>query len=262
MFLYLSRGLGEYDIREADLVVIGVPFSSTSIGRESKFGPTVIRHGIKQIESFDLEIGVDIQKKWHICDLGDLDVVPGSFSKTADRLKKTIKDIQRENPKAKFCFFGGEHSITLPIIETLKPKTIVQLDAHRDLDKEYKGKKFAHGTWAFYASKFAELRQIGVRSSTEEEEANANKLNIKEDLNGLKEPVYLTLDIDVLDPVYAETGLPEMDGLTPEELFAIIKKVCKNKIVGFDIVELSATDLNSKSSVMAATIFRKVLSLI
>ncbi len=258
MFLYLDKGLGEADLEKADWIVMGVPFSSTSIGRGSKFGPRVIRAGINLLEGMDKELGINVFKKWEICDLGDLRVVPGNYLKTSKRLKQTIKDVRKVNSGARFCFLGGEHLITLPAVQALKPETVVQLDAHRDLNEEWEGEKYSHTTWAYNAAKEVDLRQIGVRTASEEQEKNFKQLNVREDLKRLKSPVYLTVDTDILDPGLVESGLPEPNGLSLDELFSLLDDV--GPVVGFDIVELSSTDLASKSGALAGSIFRRILA--
>ncbi|HDI02841.1 MAG TPA: agmatinase, partial [Candidatus Aenigmarchaeota archaeon] len=139
--------------------------------------------------------------------------------------------------------------------------TVVQLDAHRDLVKREK-EKYAHNTWAYYAiNQGFKLVQIGARSWDEQEERHKRKFSITDSLKNVKEPVYLTIDMDVFDPSYApETGFHEPGGLTPREVFKIIDRVFKKKVIGMDVMELSSKILNTPTSSLAARTILRALS--
>ncbi len=264
--LYASKSfVPEYPLEEADVCFLGVPFDSTAGAvSNQRFGPLLIRQSLKNIITYLPERRKNPFRELKICDLGDLDVVFGDYEETAFRLKDTIKSILRINKKVFPVFMGGEHLMTLPIIESLKPKTVVQLDAHRDLVKREK-EKYAHNTWAYYASNEGfNLVQIGARSWDEQEERHFKKFLVKEDLKKIKEPVYLTIDMDVFDPSYAaETGFHEPGGLSPSEVFRIIDRIFKKKVIGMDIMELSSKILNTPTSSLAArTILRALSNLI
>lgn len=263
--LYTSNSFVSYNypLEEADIVFLGIPFASTSISRPSIFGPLMVRESMKLIEDF--ADNANLFEKMRICDPGDLEIVPGSYELTAKRIRETIQDIACTNKKAFIIFVGGEHSITLPITETLHPKTIVHLDAHADLRKDYLGNKYTHQTWAYHASKFAKLIQIGIQTlSRDEKEFIKNNKNIqafginefmKKGIK-LEKPVHLTIDMDVFDPSYVETGLPEGTA-KPEEVLSVIKKIDCDSL---DIVEIADDKLPSKSGFLAAKLIRQVIA--
>lgn len=255
--LYTSNTFTPYNypLKEADVVFLGIPFTSTSISKPAMYGPTVVRDGLRLSE------GVPNRK---FCDLGDLEVVPGSFELTAERIRETMKEIKDANPKAFPIIIGGEHLITLPIVETLKPKTIIQLDAHSDTYKEYLGNKYGHGTWAYHASKLAKVIQIGVVSLNEEEKkflAKTKDVQVFSFSDFMKfkprmeRPIHLTIDVDVLDPSYVETGFPE-GRMKLDELMQILDKI---KCDSLDIVEIADTQLPGKTGFIAAQIISRVL---
>ena len=175
MLLHTSNTFVPYNakLKEADVIFVGVPFTSTSISKPALYGPTMVRESLKIFEDDD------IFEKIHVCDVGDVDVVNGSFELTAKRIKETIEEIKNENKKAFIIFVGGEHGISLPIAESLKPKTILQLDAHPDIQKDYMGVKHSHATWAYHASRFSSIVQIGVEKYTEKEKKIMKECNIK-----------------------------------------------------------------------------------
>jgi agmatinase len=255
--LYTSNTFVPYNhpLKEADVVFLGVPFTSTSISKPAMYGPTIVRDGLRLSE------GVPNRK---FCDLGDLEVVPGSFELTAERIRETIKEIREANQRAFPIFIGGDHSITLPIAETLQPKTIVQIDAHSDTYKEYLGNKYGHGTWAYHASKTAKVIQIGVVSLNDEERKFLAKSKDVQTFSfadfmkfrpKIERPVHLTIDVDVLDPSYVETGFPE-GMMKLDELVQLLEKI---KCDSLDIVEIADTHLPSKTGFIAAQIISKVL---
>ncbi len=257
--LYTTNTFVPYNhsLEEAEVVFIGVPFSSTSVSETSQYGPVVVRESLKLTEDWDDKRNV-FEK---ICDVGDLEVVTGSYDLTAERLRETIKDIRSANPNAFLIFVGGEHLISLPIVEELRPKTIVQLDAHADLRPEYLGLKYSHVTWAYHASKISKIMQLGVRSwSKEDDLSRAEQIKDVANIPKLAGPVHLTVDMDVFDPPYVQTGLPEPGGLRPEQVFAIIDSICNYNIGSMDIVEIADRSLPSNTGFLAAQIIKRVLS--
>lgn len=252
-----------YPLDEADVVFLGVPFSSVS--PQSIYGPLMVRESLKLIEDYSKAKG-SLFDKLKVCDVGDLEIVPGSFGLTSKRLKETINDILEANKKALQIFVGGDHSITLPVVETLKPKTLIQLDAHADLRKEFLGNPFMHQTWAYHASKMTKIVQIGVRSlNIEEDEFIAKSKNIRmftlkeflETKHRLEKPVHLTIDMDVFDPAYVVTGLPEPEGLKPKDVFDVLEKIPKLRSV--DITEIGDNSLPSKTGFLAGHLIKRVL---
>lgn len=247
-----------YPPEEADVLFIGIPFVSTSISRPARFGPAIVRETLKLMSGSHGDI--DIFSRFRFCDLGDLEIVEGSYEKTAERIRDTIASFRDANPSAFPVFIGGEHSITLPIAEVLKPKTIVQFDSHADLMSHYKGNEYTHGTWAFHASKISKIVQAGVRVLEEEERKNAHNVLVMKTAEELAEikferPVHLTVDMDVFDPSYVETGFPE-GRMTPQEFFAFLHHV---KPDSMDIVEIADDRFVSRSGWLAAEIIKNVL---
>lgn len=258
--LYASRSfVPEYPLKEANVCFLGIPFDSTasSVGNQ-RFGPALIRSSLKNIITYLPEKKKNPIRDLKICDLGDLDVVFGDYEETAFRIKDTIKSIMKANRKVFPVFMGGEHLVTLPVAETLRPKTIVQLDAHRDL---VKGSGFAHNTWAFFAANQGmKLVQLGARCWDEEEEKHCGTFGVEKDLKKVKGPVYLTVDMDVFDPSYApDTGYQEPNGLSPEEVFGIIDKIFKKKVIGMDVMEIASDRFNNPTSSLAARVILRAL---
>lgn len=249
-----------YPRKEADVVFLGIPFASTNVSKAARYGPLMVRESLKLVEDF--VDGKNVFEKLKICDLGDLEIVPGSFELTSERLRDTVKSIKQENPDAFLVFIGGEHLVTLPIAESIKPKTIVQIDAHADLRKDYLGNEYMHQTWAYHASKISRIIQIGVVSWNKEELDVKEKKGIiscsaDEFLNEeikLEDPVHLTVDIDVLENV--ETGLPE-GSMKFETLIHLLEKI---QCSSMDIVEIADDKLPSATGFKAAHIIMKVLS--
>ncbi|MBI4014738.1 MAG: arginase family protein [Candidatus Aenigmarchaeota archaeon] len=248
-----------YALREANAVFIGVPFASTSTSKPAIYGPVMVREALKLTE--DYVGGKRIFEKIKLCDAGDVEIVPGSYELTAKRIRETIADMKAENTKAFPIFVGGEHLITLPIVETLKPKTIIHLDAHADLRREYLGNEYMHQTWGYHASKLAKIVQIGVVSWSEEEKKVAKEkgivsLTADEFLKKtpvVKGPVHLTIDVDILEG--AATGLPE-GRMSMETLDKILDKI---KCDSMDICEIADDTLPSATGFKAAHIIMRML---
>jgi agmatinase len=255
--LYTSNTFTPYNhpLKEAEIVFLGIPFTSTSICKPAMYGPIMVRHALQNIENLP-------NKKF--CDLGDLEIVPGSYELTAERIRETIKEIKETNPKAFIIAIGGEHLITLPIIETLKPKTIIQIDAHSDTRSDYLGCTHSHATWAYHASKLSRIIQVGLNAVSEDEKKflaktkSVQAFSISDFLKfkpNIQQPVHLTIDMDVFDPSYVEACMPEGNA-KPEDIFAVLEKIHPQSM---DIVEIADDRLPSKTGFLAAELIRRVL---
>lgn len=252
--LYLDRNLileSSCGLKEAEYVLLGVPFDSTSTYRAgSREAPYEIRR-----EFHELEKNTFHGKRFH--DLGNVEAVHGSLQKTFGRIRDSLDFLENVNPKARIIALGGEHTLTYPLVERLSEKHprlhVIQLDAHMDLKKEYNGEKWCHATFMRHLAESSgiELTQVGVRSASQDELDYARKIRIRycgtnrkdigQTIGKLKnKTIYLTLDMDVLDPNIAPAvGNPEPNGLGLNTLNAIISKIAAgNKIAGFDLTEV------------------------
>ena len=271
-FLYTYETLKlEFPLTEpenADFVILGVPFDgTTSFKPGARFGPTLIRHATLNLESYILDYDVDIAEL-PIADIGDVAVVAGDPRKTADRVRETIEELKKANPKALPIILGGEHSQTLGAVEALKPASYVVFDAHLDLRDSYEDNPYNH---ACVARRIHELgvkeAMFGIRSGTREEVLYAEEVKIPwvhardydfdafvELVKPLPEPVYLSVDIDVFDlSLVPSTGTPEAGGLSFWDVIEAIEWLVENKrIAGFDIMEISGTELGDVTALTSA----------
>jgi agmatinase len=263
--LYLRKTFSyEYPLEEARVCLFGVPWDGTETGMPVRSGPLFLREAIRNLPGFDHRSGMNPFGSMKLTDLGDVETVPGSWKLTRDAIEDTVDHMLKTNPETIQVFLGGEHLITLPIIEKLaefhRGLTVVQLDAHRDLMPEWMGNPLSHITWAHHAlrNKDIKLVQLGARSWNKEEEQLIG--NVKETLDGLEGPVYLTVDLDVLDPSHApEVGTPEPGGMEPRELFSVIRKVSGIELAGMDIVECASQAVGTRTALLGAHAFREML---
>lgn len=250
-----------YPLEEADVVFLGVPFDSTAYSEgNQRYGPVTIREALKYRGTYQEDLGVNPLKDLKIHDAGDLEVVPGDYLETEKMLMETIGDIREVNEDAFLTLMGGEHSISLGMVKSLEPATVVQLDAHRDMDEDLNGNEYTHNTWAGKAEDEADILQIGTRNYTGEEEAEIG-VKGEEDLDSISEPIYLSIDIDALDPRYApDVGYPEPNGMSPEEVDEILGRVFEKEVVGMDLCEVASKELNNRTSYLAGWIILRALA--
>ncbi|HHS48672.1 MAG TPA: agmatinase [Desulfurella acetivorans] len=264
---------------KANIVLVGVPYDGTSSFRPgSRFAPGAIRENSYGIESYSPYFDRDLREK-KICDVGDMPLPFGDKELVLDIVEKfSFKLIKN---KKKLLSIGGEHLISLPLVKTFSKKyknlAVVHLDAHSDLIDSYRSERLSHASVIRRISEvvgFENVYQAGIRS------LNSTDLNLpyrKENLclfnfekiqNYVDEigskPVYLTIDLDVLDPsIFPGTGTPEPGGVTYKELVDCLKKLSVLNIVGCDVVELSPQyDISGVSSIVAASVIREVLCLL
>jgi agmatinase len=268
-------------LNDARYVLVGVPFDHTSTFRAgSRFAPRAIREASFNIETYSLRTGVDIERV-PIHDAGDLHVVD-DVSETLRRISAVSANIISSGKMP--IFIGGEHTITSGIIRSLpKSVAVVSLDAHGDLRDEYGGGKFSHATVLRRITEIVGTDAVfvcGVRALCKEEVEfiDQNKIHymtpweIRDlgmektvrrlyDFSSNFRHVYLTIDTDVLDPAFAPgVANPEFDGMTPQELVQIITAVARERMIGFDLVEVCPSYDSGTTAVAAARIIFEVIA--
>ena len=203
-----------------------------------------------------------------IQDIGNLESIPGNFQRTCLNLESVISSLLENNIIP--ITIGGEHSITHGILksyDTLDDVTILHFDAHMDLRNEYMGEKYSHATVMRRVHELEPLNiiQIGIRSASQDErdfaQDNGIEYHTSHDdtsimekvIKQIKGPLYVTVDIDVLDPAYAPSvGTPTPGGLNPRDLEKLIFALKGKKVIGFDVVEVSTNSIGDTTSINAA----------
>lgn len=262
---------------ESEIVIFGAGFDSTSSNRPgSRFAPGVIRTESYGIETFSPYLDKDLQDYRVICDFGDLELPFGNPVPALDIIEEFSRKIYSDG-KLPFMI-GGEHLVTLGSVKAAVKKypdlNIIHFDAHTDLRDDYLGEKLSHAT---VIRRCAELLnpdsvyQYGIRSGerAEFEWAKSHTKLTRFGFDGLQEgiaaigdkPVYLTIDLDVLDPsVFGATGTPEAGGVTFMQLIDAIKKFKGLNVVGVDVNELCPPyDTGGVSASTACKVIRELL---
>jgi agmatinase len=257
-------------------VILGCPYDgSASFRPGARFGPSAIRRASWGIETFSPYFQRDLSQ-CSIHDIGDLELPLGEKKISLGLIRNGLDKILSE--KKSPILLGGDHLITLPIIEemlTVHPRLhLLQIDAHTDLREDYLGEPLSHSTvMRKVVDHLGEgrLYQMGIRSGTEEEFKLARKMKsivslepgpLSSMIKRLRnQPVYITLDLDVFDPsLLPGVGTPEPGGITFPEFIFLLKKLQALHVVGFDIVELTPDyDPSQVSSVTASVILREML---
>jgi agmatinase len=275
------RFMGSQEVYEdASIVIVGVPMDSTCSFRPgTRFGSQKIREVFIGIEEYSIYRNKDLADI-KFFDSGDLDIPIGNVEESLELIGVAAKEILDDGKKP--IFVGGEHLISVPVIQEVYNKyeddlVLLHFDAHADLREDYLGCKNSHASAIRRVTEFmpgTNIYQFGIRSGTREEFEFAKKntnlypIDVIEPLKRAtsslgKRPVYITLDIDVIDPAYANgTGTPEPGGITSKEMFDCFEVIKHLNIVGFDIVEVSPPyDASDRTAVLAAKIIREVMML-
>lgn len=275
-----------------DFAIAGAPFDTASSFRSgSRFGPNAIRNISAMMKPNNVILQVNIMENLKGGDIGDFNVTPGYIHPTYDAIEAGVAGILEEN--AVPIVLGGDHSITLAELRAVAkkygPVALVHFDSHSDLCDEVFGQKYNHGT-PFRRSieegliDPAHSIQIGMRGSL----YDPNEHKMAADLGMLlipahkvremgfealirtamervgDKPVFLTFDIDFVDPAYAPgTGTPEVAGFTSYESLSLVRAIKDMNFVGFDIVEvLPAYDSREVTAYLAANIVFEYLSIL
>lgn len=269
--------------KEADYIVFGIPFDVTSTYRTgARFGPTAIRQASLNIETYSFRSNLDVEDL-RLHDLGDLHV-SADTAKTLGMVKLVVEDILAAGKMP--VVIGGEHTVTLGIAKGLGAKVsktaFVSFDAHLDLRCEFLGLDLSHTTFMQLISneiKPAKIIEVGTRAVCREELAYAKKTGIefftsqqilkegseniikklKEKLSPC-ENIYLTIDMDVLDPAFVPAVQnPEPEGITTTNLLDIACALCDKRVIGFDVLEVAPTFDQSLSAIVAAKVIFEIL---
>lgn len=277
---YNFGGLEKQNYKSSKIIIVPVPYESTTYYQSgTKEGPWAIITASRHMELFDIERDKDISKIG-IFTLEELEPSKNSPKETMSRIENVISQILEDEKIP--IMLGGEHSITFGAVSAFKKKyfrelSVLQIDAHSDLRNEFEGTKFHH---ACVMRRIVDdlklsITQVGIRSMSEEEVnylKETKKSTIffdkrftkEEVLANLKENVYLTLDVDGLDPsIMPATGTPEPNGLSWEQVLDLINELAKEKnIVGADIVELSPIPGFIAPDFLAAKLVYKIIGAI
>lgn len=287
------------DWENSNIVIFGAPFDGTTSFRPgARFGPSAIRTESFGIETYSPYLDMDLTD-CKIFDAGDLELPCGSAKKMLHEIERMTQQIMGEGKIP--IMLGGEHLVTLGAVRAAMflhhDISIFHFDAHADLRDEYLGEKLSHACvmrrCQEEVSKFLMfmtmhnkangkttsnpkelcgkiIHQFGIRSGdrSEFEWAKENTQLHKFNFDGLESAieansnVYLTIDLDVLDPsVLCGTGTPEAGGVTFEQLRKAIELIAKNtNIIGADIVELSPHyDQSGASTALACKLLRELI---
>ncbi|WP_046757900.1 agmatinase [Kordia jejudonensis] len=258
------------------IMLIPVSYDGTSTwGKGADKGPEAFLHASENMELYDIETDSEVYKQGiYLADTITEDTSPEAMVNAVHEVTKT--NIKRN----KFVtLIGGEHSISIGAMrafdECFHNLTVLQIDAHADLRKEYEGSKYNHACALYEANQNTNLVQVGIRSMDAIERTEMNEDNVffahdmvNDDywmdnaIEAMTDTVYITFDLDGFDSsIMPSTGTPEPGGLFWYETLEFLRRVFEEKnVVGFDIVELCPNPNNKSSDFLAAKLYYKMLS--
>ncbi|RNA67860.1 agmatinase [Alteribacter keqinensis] len=272
--------MGDRSYEESNIVIFGMPMDYTvSFRPGSRFGPNRVREASIGLEEYSPYMDRHLEDvKYH--DAGDMLLPFGNAAKSLDMIEQYAEQLITDG---KFPLgIGGEHLVTWPIIRAMHKEydelAVIHIDAHADLREEYEGEELSHST---PIRKTCELigpenvYSFGIRSGMREEFQYAKESGmhmskfevaapLKEVLPTLKgRPVYVTIDIDVLDPAFAPgTGTAEAGGISSKELLEAIQAIAHSgiNVVGCDLVEVSPPyDPSDQTAIAASKFIREMI---
>ncbi len=266
---------------EADVVIFSSPMDATTSFRPgTRLAGNAIRVDSFGVEWYSPYRDQDL-KDYRTCDIGDLELPIGDVEKALNLIYRTARQILKDEKNP--MMIGGEHLVTYPGIRAMSERYpdlhLIHLDAHTDLRDEFFGRKLSHATVIRRCHDLlgdGRIHQFGIRSGDRSEfvwAASGHTELRKFDLEGLEKtveslrgkPVYVTIDLDVLDPsVLPGTGTPEAGGITFKELLGALDQFAKlDRLVGADIVELAPMlDPSGTSTAVAAKTLREMVLLL
>lgn len=281
------------DLTNVDVAIVGVPYDgSTSYRSGTRFGPRAIREQSLLLWGYNNALSVAPFKALNVIDYGDVDVVPVDVIDTHTAIENEVSPIVQAGSTV--IALGGDHSIVLPLLRAhhkkYGPLAVIHFDAHPDTwDTEFGEHKYSHGTPFRRAieEKLIDTSayiQIGIRGPTSGRQDYQDALNLGARMITIDEamqigsdailkeikqragnkPIYVTLDIDAIDPAFAPgTGTPEVGGFTSYQMLQMLRGLKGLNLVGFDLVEVSPPfDHSNITAILAANLAFEFLSLI
>lgn len=263
-------------IEKANIVLSTVPYDGTSTWQKgADKGPAAFLNASENMELYDIETRSEVYKQGVF--------MPDAITENSspEAMTEAVYKLTKEYIlKDKFVTtFGGEHSISIGAIrahnEVFKNLTVLQIDAHADLRKEYEGSSCNHACALYEANETTNLIQVGIRSMDVAETRVMNMDNVffahdmAQDefwmdaaIELMTDNVYITIDLDGFDPsICPGTGTPEPGGLMWYESLEFFRKVFEQKnVVGFDIAELCPNEIEKSSDFLAAKLYYKLLT--
>ena len=265
-------------LEKSKVVILPIPYDSTTDWRSgSRDGPMAIIDASQYLELYDHEL----DRESYLVGIHTLPELRPSMKgpeETVERVYEAASELVRKN---KFVvMLGGEHSLTLGMVRAFReafPRlSVLQLDAHADLRDVYEDSRFSHACVMRRVVEFCPIVQVGIRSLSQEEhlfieqqrlrpffaqEHSLSQASLDEIVSALSSEVYITIDLDVLDPsIMSAVGTPEPGGMGWYEVLRILQHVAqKRRVVGFDLVELCPNEGPSSCAFLAAKLAYKLI---
>jgi len=279
------------EVTHTDVAVVGVPFDSgVSYRPGARFGPAHIRAASKLLRSYHPRLDVEPFAVQQVADAGDIAVNPFDIAEAITTIERASDELR--DGGTKLITLGGDHTIALPLLRSLHrdhgPIAVLHFDAHLDTWDTYFGAPYTHGTPFRRATEeglidLAAALHIGIRgplydeldlirdralgfavvAADEIDQLHATGVAERIVSRVADRPVYLSIDVDVMDPAFAPgTGTPEAGGLSSRELLGILRGLVGCNIVGTDLVEVApAYDHANITGVAASHVAYEAVSL-
>jgi agmatinase len=256
------------EVSDVDVAVVGVPFDTgVSYRPGARFGPGHVRESSRLLRPYNPAQDIEPFARQQVVDAGDIAVNPFDIGEALAAIEAGARELLERSRR--LMTIGGDHTIALPLLRALRavhgPIAVVHFDAHLDTWDTYFGADYTHGTPFRRAAEEGLLDQsgclhVGIRGPlysasdlVQDAELGFQVVHSREvddlGIRGVIErvkarveerPVYVSVDIDVLDPAFAPgTGTPEAGGLTSRELLAILRSFAGMNLVGADLVEVA-----------------------
>jgi agmatinase len=272
--------------KEAEAIVLPIPYeATTTYGAGARGGPEAILSASRQVELWDEEFDWDPSAAVRLATAAPIHPEASGPQAMVDKIKRVVQPWISQGKL--ICALGGEHTITVGLLQAMQTRypdlTVVSLDAHADMRESYDGSKLSHACVMRRAYELGRpLSLLGVRSYSQEEYQllrvaprlklfKARDLNTPagwdqalEHLKGISGPVYLSIDLDCLDPgIMPAVGTPEPGGLSYGQVLTIIETLAKRgPVIGLDLVELAPIPGQQVSEFTAARLLYKALGYI
>jgi agmatinase len=265
------------DLQTAKVVILPVPYDSTTEWHSgTREGPQAIIDASQYLEFYDIELNREIYK----VGIHTLPKVQPSLNSPEGMIDRVYRIAIELAKQEKFLvMFGGEHSLSLGMVQALKEKNqdicVLQLDAHTDLRDEYLGTKYSHACVMRRIFELCPIVQVGIRSLSWEEQKFLTQNNIRlfsatsssdsaspeEITASLRDNVYVSIDLDVFDPsIMPAVGTPEPGGMQWHEVLHLLRTVALHKnVIGFDLVELCPKEGPASCAFLAAKLAYKLI---